>query len=308
MKIWDSKALKLLLVALLLYWLFEDIDMELFLRSLVKLHPWGIFLTFLTVFFSDLLISYRWYYLSRFQHSFVSSLEANMLAFFLNIFAPAKLGDLSKIYYLYKKDGKDPKTSTSLFLIERFFDVLVLGSLILFSAIVIVPSSKALLVGLALLAIFSLFFLFLHANLSLYLLQLIPFRKAKVVLYLLAKKIRSNLEKRRVLAILLLTIVVWMGYYLNNFIFFTTAFPYHLDLKQIFFASTLAFAVSAIPLTPGGVGTFQAAFVLVLGWYGIPKEEALSASIVLQILYILPATLYSLYLFLTKNFLTGKAT
>ncbi len=299
-----KKALKWLVVAALLYWLFSGIDIHRLQESLAKLKPTGILYTFLAVFFSDLVISYRWYYLSRFRHSFISSVEANMLAFFLNIFAPAKLGDLSKIYYMKKKDGHDAKHSASLFLIERLFDVLVLGSMILFCALAIVPGYGALAGAFTILALVGgFFYLLFHYHLFVKFIKKIPFPKARALAFLLLKKIRSNLTRQRLLILFLLTLAVWGSYYLNNYIFFLTATDLDLSLYQIFIASTLAFAVSAIPITPGGIGTFQAAFVLSLGWYGVSKEDALALSIALQVLYILPATLYSLYLLLSKDFL-----
>lgn len=301
MAIW---TLKLLLIAALFYWIVKDIDPDLLLKSLKHLNPWGIFLTLVAVFVSDLVISWRWYYLSRFQYSFLSSLEANMLAFFLNIFAPAKLGDLSKIYYMKKKEGHQITHSTSYFLVERLFDVLILAAMLLFCAIFILPSQATLWVALGLFGFFLLAGYLLHSPKAFRrLLSWLPFPKVRALLYKIYKILRSNLTPKRLGALFLLTLAVWGSYYLNNFIFFLTTTDLELELWQIFVASTLAFALSAIPLTPGGIGTFQAAFILALGWYGIPKEEALSASLVLQFLYILPATLYSLYLFATKDFL-----
>ncbi len=301
MAIW---TLKFLLIAALFYWIVKDIDPDLLLKSLKHLSPWGIFLTLVAVFVSDLVISWRWYYLSRFQYSFLSSLEANMLAFFLNIFAPAKLGDLSKIYYMKKKEGHQIAHSTSYFLVERLFDVLILATMLLFCAIFILPSQATLWVALGLFGFFLLAgYLFYSPKTFRTLLSWLPWPKMRVLLYKIYKILRSNLTPKRLGILFFLTLAVWGSYYLNNFIFFLTATDLELEFWQIFVASTLAFAVSAIPLTPSGIGTFQAAFILALGWYGIPKEEALSASLVLQFLYILPATLYSLYLFATKDFL-----
>ncbi len=307
MRQWSNKALKTIVILALLYWIFKDVDFDLLAKSFKKLDPLGIALTFLMVFISDLIISWRWYYLSRFRHSFLSSLEANMLAFFLNIFAPAKLGDLSKIYYMKMKEGHDIKESSAIFVLERLFDVIVLGIILLFSTLVILPDRNNLVAVVALILLVSIFIsLLIHPKWMKRALGLVPFRKVRIVLYQIFKLVNTQLTSKRAVTIFILTLFVWLGYYLNNFIFFLCATDFHLSLWQIFLASTLAFAVSAIPLTPGGIGTFQAAFILVLGWYGISKEDALAASLVLQILYILPATLFSLYLFLTKDFLNGK--
>ncbi len=302
-----KRFVKFLIFAAIFYWLIKGVNPDALLDALKNLKPSGIVLALLAVFFSDLMISFRWYYLSGFKHSFVSSLEANMLAFFLNIFAPAKLGDLAKIYYMHKKDSHDPKHSSSIFLIERFFDVIILAIIIAFAALFIIPNRSALFVSLTLfgLVITFLFIVFHRSSLHL-LLRIIKIKKLKRTIFSIAKAMQTNLTPKRVATTFLLSLAVWASYYLNNFIFFIFATNFHLSLQQIFIASTLAFAVSAIPLTPGGIGTFQAAFIITLGWYGIGKEEALGVSTILQILYILPATLYSAYLFLTKDFLWEK--
>ncbi len=290
------------LIALLFGWLFWNVDFDKLYIYLLQIKPIGVVLTFFVGFFSDLLISYRWYYLSRFHYSYISCLEATMVAFVLNYIAPAKLGDLSKIYYLHKKEGCDPYHSTSLFFIERFFDVLVLGGMILLTALFILPSTTSLVTAIILLLLVALFFYTLfNRRFATRLLLLIPFDKLRRMTYKVLVQIRSNLSPKRIFATFVITLFIWISYYINNIVFFLTATDFDLTVTQIIIASTIAFAVSAIPITPGGIGTFQAAFILSLGWYGVSKEQALAASVVLQILYILPASLYSLYLVLFKD-------
>lgn len=302
-----KKLYRWLLIAALFGWLFYGIDASQLWRSFEKFNPFGLFLTFLAVLLSDLLVALRWYFLSGYKHSFISSFEAAMLAFFLNIFAPAKLGDISKIYYMHKKENHSLKESASIFLIERLFDVALLGFIILFSAIFIYPNSAFVVLALSLLLIsVFLFYLLFDRPLLIKMVRYLPTKRIRVLALKISKLIQKSLTWQKAVGAALLTLLVWGGYYFNNFVFFFTATDFGLTLFQIFTASTLAFAVSAIPITPGGIGTFQAAFVLSLGWYGVPKEDALAASITLQILYILPAALVSLYLLLTKEFLWSK--
>lgn len=300
------RILQTFVIALLIWWLFHDIDIPQLFHAIAKLHGNGIILTLLAVIASDMAIAFRWYYLSRYRHPFLACVSANMLAFFLNTFIPAKMGDLSKIYYLSKNACIDPKESSAIFIIERFFDVIILGFMLLFSTIYVVHNTILTLTAFILFGLAVLFFYAIyHRPFLKKLIRSLPMAKFRTLLYRIALMITHNLTPKRALATLLLTLVMWMLYYLSSIVFFTYATSFHLTLIQIFIATTFAFSFAAIPLTPGGIGTFQAAFVFVLGWYGIPKEEALSASMVLQFLSILPATVYSIFLFFTKDIQMG---
>lgn len=298
--------IKLALVAALVWWLVRDIDWMKLWQALISLHPVGIALTLLAVIASDVVIALRWYYLSRYRHPFRACFDANMLAFFFNTFVPAKLGDLAKIYYLSKRACIDPKESSAIFVIERFFDVVILGFMVLFSALYAFKLKSLYIATFALFFAAGLFlFAIYHKPFLKKLVALIPFTKLRRLVWRIALLIAHNLSPARALTAFGITLVMWAFYYLCDILFFCYATDFDLSLLQIFTAATLAFAVSAIPLTPGGIGTFQAAFVLALGWYGVAKEDALGASSLLQLLYILPATLYSLYLFITQEIVRG---
>ncbi|MRJ03307.1 MAG: flippase-like domain-containing protein [Epsilonproteobacteria bacterium] len=298
-----EKLLKWLIVGGLLVWLLWGVDWERLGESLLQLNPLGVVATLATVVLGDLLVAYRWFFLSGSRISFSTSLDATMVAFFLNIFAPAKLGDLSKIYYIHRREGSDPHWLTALFLVERSLDMVVLAIMVGVSALFILPSRIALLSALLLLAgVGILLYGLLHRRVLVRWILLLPKGRVRRLAYRVVREL-GNLSMARLLGALGATLLVWGGYYLNNLLFFLWATDFHLTIPQILAASTLAFAVSAIPITPGGVGTFQAAFVVALGWYGIGKEEALASSGVLQLLYLLPATLYTLYLSLKREFL-----
>ncbi|MRI83695.1 MAG: hypothetical protein C6I00_04670 [Nitratiruptor sp.] len=288
MRLW-----RLLAIAALLLWLSWGIQWSKVVQALASLNPHGLLLTLASVGISDLAIAYRWYYLSHFRHSFQASLEATMLAFVLNIFAPAKLGDLVKIYHIHKQEEHPIPELTAIFLLERLLDLLVLGWIALaslsFTRLLTTPLLPLIAAIAPLLLLFPQIQRILH---SLAPSKLRPFIDG------LFHKLQ---ERSTLLGGLLITLALWGLYYWNNWLFFTYATPFNLTPFQIFLASTLAFVVSAIPVTPGGIGTFQAAFVFVLGQYGVSKEEALAASLILQLLYLIPAILFTLYLLVRKG-------
>ena len=60
-------------------------------------------------------------------------------------------------------------------------------------------------------------------------------------------------------------------------------------------AALAVFAIAslgmAVPAAPGGLGVFEAAVVASLGWFDVPRGEALAAALVLHMLQFVPTTL-----------------
>ncbi|MGE0821248.1 MAG: lysylphosphatidylglycerol synthase transmembrane domain-containing protein [Candidatus Binatia bacterium] len=61
-----------------------------------------------------------------------------------------------------------------------------------------------------------------------------------------------------------------------------------LPLQAAFVVTILTVFASAIPAAPGYLGTFQVAMVLALQFFAIPKEEALSFSLIAHLAQLLP--------------------
>ena len=70
---------------------------------------------------------------------------------------------------------------------------------------------------------------------------------------------------------------------------------------DITFEQSLAvFTVSllgyVIPSSPGSIGIYEAAFVISLGWFGIPKESAFATGLLCHALQLVPSTIVGLIL------------
>lgn len=298
-----TKLLKWSVIFFIALLLVYNIDFHSFFYYLFHFRPIGLLLTLLAVFLSEVVVAYRWYFLNEKKMSFKSAFEAVMLSFFFNIFTPAKIGDLSKVYYLEKKESQHPIYTLSLTIVERFYDVIILGTLFAISLFFYFTQNMFLAFGLLVVFLGLFFYLITNSKLTLALIKHIPIKKVKILLYLVYKAVRARFRTHKFMTLFLLSVAVWIGYYFANYVFFLFATNLDLTFWQIFVVSTITFVVSAVPITPGSIGTFQAAMVFSLSWYGVPKEEALAVSIILHVLDNIPTLIVGFYLLGTKNFL-----
>ena len=234
------------------------------------------------------LTSFRWNILLRifnFRYTLWETLKLSLIGTFFNTFMPGAVGgDIIKTYYIYAEE-KDKKSK-----ILASFSVLL---------------DRA--VGLATLIFFStLLFLFFWNDIA----DNVTFRKlfwfalscsmlgasGIIVLWVLSKKnlnrVSTEQEKRfpkwlsscfeiishlkgkwHYIYVSLLMTFVTQSITISIFYFAARALGfYDIPLKTFFLAVPLGMLVMALPLTPAGVGTSQAAFLLMFQWIGVPSN------------------------------------
>jgi len=256
-----------------------------------------IFITVLVLLISDLMLSLRWAQMTAL--SFKISLETIIVSSALNMILPAKLGELSKAFYLKKFYRYNYHKTVSVIFVERFFDVIVLFLLLCLWAYYYFTNDaiKYSIVGLLIFIIFIVL-LFRYKKI-LFLLKKLPFRHLRVYSQKIYKHINYLFANPSY--IFLYTLFVWFSYFLDNVVFYKYAVHFGLSLKDImelFIFSTIALA---LPLTPAGVGTYEGAVVLLLNHHGVSKEDALIAAVIYHfLLFFIDFVL--LYIFLwVKN-------
>lgn len=105
-----------------------------------------------------------------------------------------------------------------------------------------------------------------------------------------AASMRELASGPRVIWILLLTVVAWLGQ-LATFALAASAAHVQLSLPGNL-ATLLAVNISlVIRATPGNVGFFQFAYALAAGAFGVRKADAIAVSVLIQALQIIPITL-----------------
>ncbi len=215
--------------------------------------------------------AWRWHMLAQAagaKRRWMLSWREFMIGVFLSTFTPAKLGDFGKITYL-KKDGVGAKTGALLVVIERIADVIVLLPLAALSA-VILSQTQGLWIGLL-------------ATIA------IVFGLALIARFWsgFAAAIRYCMSHRALSRVLLSTLVAWILHFLWA-IWIARSLGITTPVPVLFAALTAASILNALPISPSGLGTREAALLAILIPYGVEAEHvvALSTMMLLQLIIL----------------------
>ncbi len=291
---------KIVFLLLILFYIFQGTHILEIWHKIKQYNTFGIIETLTVVLLGDFLVAYRLYILCEKKCSLKASMEATMFSLVANSFMPAKIGELSKVYYLNKKENIKKRRSFIILIMERFSDIISLSTLLLLSSALYFSNSLFYIISLSIIVI-SIIFILLIKFYSFKIINKIRYKKIKITLYLSIKELKNHFSTIKLLKILLISLIVWSIYIITNIIFFKFATYINIDFKILFSVSMIAFAAAALPLTPGGIGTFQIAFIFILAPYGISKETLIASTFILQFLYIFPSIIYILYVVYLKK-------
>jgi len=296
-----SIVLKITIIFALGYYIFHDINISLLIPAFISYSWFWLGISIISVLLSDLILALRWRSLSQNSCSLKASFESIVFSVLANTLLPAKLGEVAKLFYLQKLYNIKLSHGFSLMLTERFFDILVLGILVIISAQIYWDNLNVQIFGwLTILFIISLFFLIKHP-ISRKMIHWIPGTFLRKWLIRLYHHFQIVLAKKSIITLSLWSLLLWFSYIFTTMLFFYAVMDLPLNLTQLFLATMVSFIAFSIPLLPAGSGTFQAGIIFILTQYGVGKEEALIGSIVLQLIMVLPSTIISLVIIQKKN-------
>ena len=106
---------------------------------------------------------------------------------------------------------------------------------------------------------------------------------------------------------ILLTLLVWTGSVGLYWLFLQLDGGVDLGINQIVIVFLIATLGITITITPGGLGTFEAAVTLILQQYGYNFDTALASAIGLRLVAFLPNALIAAYVVLFEGFDFVKA-
>jgi len=286
-----NKIIQVILFSAIFVYLFYGLDVNKI--DLNEFSLLGIVETFCVIFMSQLVLSLRWMKMS--DLSFKVSFETIIVSSALNMILPAKLGELSKAFYLKKFYKYNYHKTLSIIFVERFFDVIILFLLLCIWAYDYASNDiiKSALLMLSLFIVVIIFFFSTTKILQLF--KKIPLQFLRIYLQKIYKVVHKMFQSPFSLSFY--TAVLWLTYFLGTYVFFTYVINFNLNITAIlglFIFSTIALSV---PLAPAGIGTYEAAVVFYLSGYGVGKEDALLAATLYHILLFLVDFLL-LYLFL----------
>ena len=279
------KLLKFLISIFIFYYLFYDFNLSNLNLEVISF--FNLFLTIFILFVGQIILSFR--FMSLIDSNFKTSYETIVISNALNILLPARLGEVFKAIYLKKFYNYDYNLSISAIFMERFFDVVMLFLLLLVWGYCYF-SNKLIQNSIIFLGIF-IFFVVIFFNLG--------FRLNIEIFDKFYNKI--NLLFHKTLKLFFFTLILWLFYLMSYWSFFD-----FLDITQIlelFIFSTIALS---IPLTPAGVGSFEAIIVFYLDNYGIPKEQALLFATIYHFLILFVDLVMFYFVILNKNLSIDK--
>lgn len=290
-----NKIIQVILLSAIFIYLFYGLNINKI--DLDKFSLVGIVATFFVIFMSQLVLSLRWMKMS--DLSFMVSFETIIVSSALNMILPAKLGELSKAFYLKKFYKYNYHKTLSIIFMERFFDMIMLFLLLCIWAYNYASSDmmKSALLMLSLFIVVIIFFF--NTTKTLQLLKKIPLQFLRIYLQKIYKVVHRMFQSPFSLSFY--TVVLWLVYFFGTYVFFTYAVDFNLNITVIlglFIFSTIALS---LPLAPAGIGTYEAAVVFYLSGYGISKGDALFAATLYHILLFLVDFLLLYFFLLFKD-------
>lgn len=219
-----------------------------------------------------------------------TAFNAFVLPIGLNTVLPARLSELVKPAYLRWAEGLSLRSGFSILIVEKVFDILVIGA----AALLVLPSAylssgiflflTALIVGAALLP--------WMVNVMLH---FAPTSDSKITVFIrqLLEAVSQVSGRNRYLPVVVLTAGGWLASMLSIFVFLNVAGTLSVSFTQAGAVFVLTLIGGLVAVLPAGLGGFQAAALIGLLAIGYSEEESLVLAILLHVQALLFAGAYA---------------
>jgi glycosyltransferase 2 family protein len=230
----------------------------------------------------------RWWYILRTVGTHIRfwvATEILFLSWFVNCLVPAKLGDLYRAYLLKGNFGGSASRTVGTIFVERITDIVVIFGLALAAGFWsfrgrAMPEVDFIFVAAFLLATLLVLLLLVLRFAGQHIERFLPGRVEGFYTRFREGTIAA-LTPRAVGVIGTLTVVVWLAEGLRVF-FVIKALDLpdaQLGISAAVFVALVAALLTAIPLTPAGIGFVEAGIVAALTLYGVSAESAVAIAL-----------------------------
>ncbi|MGH2406788.1 MAG: lysylphosphatidylglycerol synthase transmembrane domain-containing protein [Candidatus Limnocylindrales bacterium] len=234
---------------------------------------------------------YRWALLLRstgFHIGVRDSTEIIFISWLVNCLVPAKLGDVYRAYLLRLNYATSLSRTFGTVFIERVFDLFAIAILGLIAGFWSFRSglhpAVQFVLGLGVVVVLVLAVgLFTLRNFGRRVIVRLPGRARLLELYDRFEEGVFALPVRRIPELAAITVAIWMTEALRLFLVISALSftDLHLGLSGTLFVALAASLLTAVPLTPGGLGIVEAGIVGILtAIYGVPLVEATAIALV----------------------------
>ncbi|NNM20025.1 MAG: flippase-like domain-containing protein [Gammaproteobacteria bacterium] len=214
-----------------------------------------------------------------------------------NNILPAKLGEAVKAYYLARESNKPISSILGLVFWERFFD---LNALMLLGLVIVYSVSSPFSMGAFFLFVLAIWIALLAIRqwpaVARKMVQWLPIEVVRKFAQELVEQLLRRLEMSVVFRASIWTALLWLIYVSQVAVIFLWAAQLEISLVAVLVIFVVASIGMNLAGSPGGLGVFEAAIVASASWFGVGREEALAAAIVLHVIQFVPTTAIALIL------------
>lgn len=302
----------LIITAVCFIYIFWNFNWPEFFKALRQADYYYIFSALLVYLITFFLRSYRWRRLvseGRKIHikTFIS---LNFIGYMFNIIFPARAGDLFRAYWISVRANFSKGMGIASIVSERIFDILTIFIILEYLIFTYKGSSNnglplwvvqtgkmlgALLLAAFICLIITLFFNKKIVSFVVKIPRLSNKFKEKINFFSSSffEGLRLIFKKNSFFFALTYTILIWILEGSSAFLVFKSI-GIDLSFYVAIFAVIIANIAGLVPASPGQLGIYEAAMVLALSLFGIPKEPALSSALIIHIVTYIVIFLFGL--------------
>lgn len=256
--------------------------------------------------------SIRWGYLLEKQAIHISKNESMRFyasGMFIGAVTPGRVGEIIRVLYIKNKGYSAAKALFSVF-VDRLVDILFLIC-IGYIGVVFFLSVFAKHIGIISLVFFTIIAFIvicvlirgkLKGLLAWLIHYLLPVKNKESIMANMQIFMESfkNVGFKSWTFVILITLASWFCYYLEMFIF---AKALRLDISLLYISAIVSTTalIALIPITIAGIGTRDAALVLLFSQVGLPKESAIAFSGLVLLMMVINTCICSVGWFLNKQ-------
>ncbi|XRO77711.1 flippase-like domain-containing protein [Methanocaldococcus sp. 10A] len=285
----------------IILYIFLKIDLDKLMLILKHTKIFYYFFAISMFYISILIRSYRW-------KIFLKNVDIDLklkdafivyyLSMFVNSLVPAKLGDIYRGYLLKKKTNKSISLGFGTVFIERVFDLVAMISLLFISAYLSFKSDipKEIIYSIKWGVIIILFLIFLIFG-FLVVNSKINLKNKKLEAILI--NFEKGLKAVKPNTLPLLITLSFIGWFIEGLTIYFIFLALNLNLEILFgvFSDLASSLLTAIPITPSGLGIVEYALIYILKLKSIDENNAFAVIILYRLISYFSVVLFGAIMF-----------
>ena len=306
------------IVLLLFVVALPGFELETLVDHVLTADPWWLLAAFLVYYLGFPLRGYRWSLLLRGIGARVSvrdSTEILFVSWMVNSVVPAKLGEVYRAWLLKINFPVSLSSTFGTIFIERMFDIFAIVILGLGAAFWSFRTGlddtvrAIMLLGIVVVIAIAIG-LFTLRNFGSRLVERLPLPERAKELYERFEEGVFSMDRRSMPLIGVLTLAIWTTEAVRLlFVTYAMGFEISLGISGAFFVALVASLLTAVPLTPAGLGIVEAGIVgLLVGVYGADPNEAAAIALVDRAISVLSVIILGFIAYLLSPKTKGRPT